>query len=102
MLAEACRAGYPFVMATHDELNAASGCVMERCGMTYRCSYRECWQPKDIDVVFKLYQIDFAPDTPTYSGYWGAIHSIGCDGPSEVGPERSPRVVRWVDVICGK
>lgn len=71
MLAEARRAGYPFVTATHDELNAASGRVMERCGMTYRYTYRERWQPKDIDVVFKLYQIDFAQDAPTYPGYWG-------------------------------
>lgn len=70
MLLEARRAGYPFVTATHDELNAASGRVMERCGMTYRYSYRECWQPKDIDVVFKLFQIDFARGVPTYSGYW--------------------------------
>lgn len=70
LLAEVRRAGYPFVTATHDELNVASGRVMERCGMTYRYSYRERWQPKDIDVVFKLYQIDFAPDVPTYPGYW--------------------------------
>lgn len=70
MLMEVRRAGYPFVTATHDELNAASGRVMERCGMTYRYSYRERWQPKDLEVVFKLYQIDFAPDVPTYSGYW--------------------------------
>lgn len=70
MLLEARRAGYPFVTATHDELNAASGRVMERCGMTYRYSYRERWQPKDIDVVFKLFQIDFTRGVPTYSGYW--------------------------------
>lgn len=70
MLAEACRAGYPFITATHDELNVASGYVMKRCGMTYRYSYCERWQPKDIDVVFKLYQIDFARDVPTFSGYW--------------------------------
>ena len=70
MLGEARRAGYPFVTATHDELNPASGRVMEHCGMTYRYSYREHWQPKGIDVVFKLCQIDFAPDASTYSGYW--------------------------------
>lgn len=69
MLAEARRVGYPFVTATHDELNVASGRVMGRCGMTYRYSYRERWQPKDIDVVFNLYQIDFARDVPTFPGY---------------------------------
>lgn len=70
VLEEARRAGYPFVTATHDELNPASGRVMQRCGMTYRYSYRERWQPKDIDVVFRLYQIDFAEDVPTFRGYW--------------------------------
>ena len=37
---------------------------------THLYSYREHWQPKGIDVVFKLCQIDFAPDASTYSGYW--------------------------------
>ena len=47
-----------------------NGRAMERCGMTYRYSYRERWQPKDVDVVFKLFQIDFTRGVPTYSGYW--------------------------------
>jgi len=52
-------AGFPFVIATHDRENPGSGGVMRKCGMTYRYSYNEQWQPKDIPVVFRMYQIDF-------------------------------------------
>lgn len=68
---EAARAaGFPFVTATHDVLNPHSGYVMQRLGMTYRYTYRERWAPRDIDVDFRLYQIDFAPDAKTYRAYW--------------------------------
>ena len=68
---EAARAaGFPFVTATHDVLNPHSGYVMQRLGMTYRYTYREHWTPRDIDVDFRLYQIDFAPGTETYHAYW--------------------------------
>lgn len=70
LIAEARREGFPFLTATHDESNPASGRVMERCGMTYRYAYRERWQPKDFDVVFKMYQIDLAAGVETYRGYW--------------------------------
>ena len=63
-------AGFPFVTATHDVLNPHSGYVMQRLGMTYRYTYREHWTPRDIDVDFRLYQIDFAPDAKTYHAYW--------------------------------
>lgn len=63
-------AGFPFVTATHDVLNPHSGYVMQRLGMTYRYTYREHWMPRDIDVDFRLYQIDFAPDAETYRAYW--------------------------------
>ena len=68
---EAARsAGFPFVTATHDVLNPHSGYVMQRLGMTYRYTYREHWMPRDIDVDFRLYQIDFAADAKTYRAYW--------------------------------
>ena len=70
VLAEARRAGVPFVTATHDVHNPASGAAMRKIGMTYRYSYVERWQPKDISVTFRLYQIDFAPGIPTFSAYW--------------------------------
>lgn len=53
------RDGFAFITATHDVNNPASGRVMEKLGMTYRRSYDEQWQPKNIPVTFKLYQIDF-------------------------------------------
>ena len=70
VLAEARRAGLAFVTATHDVHNPASGGVMRKIGMTYRYSYVERVQPKDQIVTFRLWQIDFAPEVPTYPGYW--------------------------------
>lgn len=52
-------AGYPYITATHDVNNPASGRVMQKIGMTYRYSYIEQWQPKDIPVTFRMYQINF-------------------------------------------
>lgn len=60
---------YPFVTATHDRENPASGRVMQKLGLSYRYSYREQWQPKDVSVVFRLYQKDFQ-EVPTFSTYW--------------------------------
>lgn len=62
--------GLPYVTATHDRNNSASGRVMEALGMTYRYSYREQWQPKNIPVVFRMYQLNLNGDWPTYMGYW--------------------------------
>lgn len=65
-MTEACRAviaqlrrdGVPFVTATHDRQNEASGRVMQRLGMRYCYSYEEQWMPKDIPVVFRMYQLN--------------------------------------------
>lgn len=62
--------GLPFITATHDVNNPASGAVMRKLGMTYRYSYQEHWLPKDIQVTFRMYQLDFAEDVETYRGYW--------------------------------
>lgn len=65
------KAGYPFLTATHDVNNPRSAAVMRKLGMTYRYSYVERWQPKDILVTFRMYQINFdgAGDV-TYMEYW--------------------------------
>ncbi len=64
-------AGYPFITATHDVNNPASGKVMEKIGMTYRYSYQEQWQPKNLNVTFRMYQLNFnQTGKETYMGYW--------------------------------
>ena len=59
----------PFVTATHDVNNPYSGEVMKKLGMTYRYSYRENWQPKNIWVVFRMYQLNFDGAEYTYTEY---------------------------------
>lgn len=64
-------AGYPSITATHDVRNMRSGSVMKKLGMTYRYSYVEQWQPKNIPVTFRMYQLDFDGGAGgTYTGYW--------------------------------
>lgn len=64
------RDGFPYVTATHDRNNPASGAVMKKLGLSYRYSYREQWQPKDISVVFRMYQRSFDGNEGPYRGYW--------------------------------
>lgn len=59
-----------FITATHDVNNMTSRKVMERLHMKYGYSYKEQWQPKDILVTFRMYQLNFKPDIPVYKGYW--------------------------------
>ena len=41
--------------------------------MTYRYSYEELWQPKNIPGTFRMYQIDLdGEERPTYRKYWDA------------------------------
>ncbi len=54
VVAQARRDGVPYLTATHDVNNPASGRVMERLGMTYQYAYQELWQPKNRPVVFRL------------------------------------------------
>lgn len=70
LVAAAREAGFPYLTATHDRENPRSGAVMARVGMTYRYTYLEQWQPKDIPVHFRLWQVDLAPGVPTYRAYW--------------------------------
>ncbi len=63
--------GIPYITATHDVNNPRSGAVMRQLGMQYRYSYEEQWQPKDILVTFRMYQLNFHanPDW-VYEKYW--------------------------------
>ena len=76
---EACQAvveqvkkdGLPYITATHDVHNPRSGKVMQALGMTYQYSYEELWQPKNILVTFRMYQLNFDPnDQRVYRAYW--------------------------------
>ena len=60
---------FPFITATHDINNPYSGGVMKKIGMTYRYSYKELWQPKNILVTFRMYQLDLDGTERTYTGY---------------------------------
>jgi len=61
----------PFITATHDRHNVGSGKVMQKLGMQYAYSYEEQWQPKDILVTFRLYQLNLDGQTDRiYWHYW--------------------------------
>ena len=62
--------GLPYITATHDRNNPRSGGVMRNVGMEYRYSYEEQWQPKDIPVVFRMYQLNFDGSGFGYKKYW--------------------------------
>lgn len=64
-------AGYPYITATHDVNNPKSGEIMKKLGMTYRYSYVEQWQPKNISVTFRMYQLNFDGNNErVYMQYW--------------------------------
>lgn len=64
-------AGYPYITATHDVHNPRSGGVMKKLGMSYRYSYVEQWQPKNIPVTFRMYQVNLDGCTGrVYREYW--------------------------------
>lgn len=79
LIPEACTAvidharalGIPYLTATHDRENPASGRVMQKLGMRYAYSYEERWQPKDLLVTFRLYQLNLdGRPHPLYRTYW--------------------------------
>ncbi|MFV3010845.1 GNAT family N-acetyltransferase [Clostridium botulinum] len=90
IVTEACKAileqakkdGILYVTATHDVKNHRSGGVMKKLGMSYKYSYEEQWQPKDILVTFRMYQLNFnKQDKQVYKEYWDKyrIHFIEKD-----------------------
>lgn len=71
--------GIPYITATHDVNNPRSGSVMKRLGMKYMYSYEEQWQPKDISVIFRMYQLNFdGQKDRVYKKYWdhSEIHFV--------------------------
>ncbi|MCR1871102.1 GNAT family N-acetyltransferase [Longicatena caecimuris] len=63
--------GLPYITATHDKNNPRSGNVMKKLGMQYCYSYEEQWQPKDIFVIFRMYQLNFYGTADfVYKKYW--------------------------------
>ena len=90
IVTEACKAvigqlkkdGLLYVTATHDVKNTRSGGVMKQLGMSYKYSYEEQWQPKDILVTFRMYQLNFdGQDDRVYKKYWDSyeVHFIEKD-----------------------
>lgn len=71
--------GIPYITATHDVNNPRSGGVMKKLGMKYQYSYEEQWQPKDILVTFRMYQLNLdGNESRIYKEYWdhSTVHSI--------------------------
>lgn len=63
--------GIPYITATHDVHNHGSGKVMQKVGMKYCYSYEEQWQPKDMLVTFRLYQLNLDGEKDrVYRKYW--------------------------------
>ena len=74
--------GIPYIIATHDVNNPRSGSVMKRLGMKYRYSYQEQWQPKNIQVIFRMYQLNLdGNECRIYQKYWdkSEVHFIERD-----------------------
>ena len=82
LIAQVKRDGLPYITATHDRNNPRSGGVMRNVGMKYQYSYEEQWQPKDILVVFRMYQLNLdGNEQRVYKKYWdtSAVHFIETD-----------------------
>lgn len=63
--------GIPYITATHDKNNPRSGNIMQQLGMKYCYSFKEQWQPKNILVTFRMYQLNFdGQENRVYKKYW--------------------------------
>jgi len=73
--------GLTHVTATHDVKNPRSGEVMKRLGMGYQYTYEELWQPKNVLVTFRMYQLNLDGRDRVYKGYWDRypVHYIEND-----------------------
>lgn len=77
--AQVKRDGLPYITATHDINNPRSGSVMKQVGMKYQYSYEEQWQPKNLPVTFRMYQLNFDENNASvYKKYWNnsSVHFI--------------------------
>lgn len=71
IITQAKKDGIPYLTATHDRNNPRSGGVMKKLGMKYQYSYEEQWQPKDIPVIFRMYQLNLnCSEGQVYRRYW--------------------------------
>lgn len=43
---------------------------MKKVGMQHKYSYKEMWQPKNYEVTFRMYQLNFDDVDRTYMEYW--------------------------------
>ena len=87
--AQVKRDGLPYITATHDVNNPRSGGVMRQIGMKYQYSYEEQWQPKDLLVTFRLYQLNLDGNgSRVYQKYWNesAVHFVEEDVSAHVFP----------------
>lgn len=63
--------GFSYITATHDVRNTHSGDLMRRLGMNYQYTYEEQWQPKDVPVTFRMYQLNFDNESiRRFDRYW--------------------------------
>lgn len=82
VVAQVKQDGLPYITATHDRNNPRSGGVMRNVGMTYRYSYEEQWQPKNIPVTFRMYQLNLdGNEERVYRTYWdqSTVHFVETD-----------------------
>ena len=82
VIAQVKKDGLPYITATHDRSNPRSGGVMKNIGMKYQYSYEEQWQPKDILVTFRMYQLNLdGNEQRVYKKYWdtSAVHFVETD-----------------------
>ncbi len=72
---------YPYITATHDIKNPHSGYVMQTLGMKYHYTYEELWEPKNIIVHFRMYQLNFYGSDYVFMKYWDQmpIHYVETD-----------------------
>lgn len=79
IITEACKAaieqarveGLHYVTATHDRNNPGSRRVMQKIVMRYQYTYEELWQPNNIRVFFRIYQLNLdGKHDRIYMGYW--------------------------------
>ncbi len=79
VIAQLKRDNIPYITATHDIHNVRSGNVMKRLGMSYQYSYEEQWQPKNLPVTFRMYQLNLNGEKQSvYKKYWdmATVHFI--------------------------
>lgn len=70
IIQQAQKEGLNYLTATHDIKNIHSGHVMKKAGMHYCYSYKEHWMPKNIPVIFRMYQINLDGKKRIYQKYW--------------------------------